>query len=89
MLNENEKCQASVKYPSPVGPVAELREVAPPPPQPQPPKSNPPLMKNLSNAHANQCTAVCMKIRKKIQLFIKVNLISEIFQKEGLCPLVI
>ena len=87
MLNENEKCQASVKCPSPVGPAAELREVAPPPPQP--PKSNPPLMKNLSSAHANQCIAVCMKIRRKIHLFMKVNLISEIFQKEGLCPLVI
>ena len=87
MLNENVKCQACVKCPSPTGTAAELKEVAPP--QPQPPKSNPPLMKNLSNAHANQCTAVCMKIRRKIHLFVKVNLISEFFQKEGLCPLVI
>ena len=89
MLNENVKCQACVKCPSPVGPAAELKEVAPPPTQLQPPKSNPPLMKNLSNAHANQCTAVCMKIRRKNHFFMKVNLISEIFQKEGLCPLVI
>ena len=86
MLNENVKCQACVKCPSPVGTAAELREVAPP--QPQPPKSNPPLMKNLSNI--TQTSALQYKDMKKnsslyesefdFRNFSKENLISENFQ---------
>ena len=51
MIHENEKNLANIKCPSPVEPAAELREVAPP--QPQPPKSNPPLMKTSSNTHTH------------------------------------
>ena len=58
MIHENEKYRANIKCPSPVEPAAELREVAPP--QPQPPKSNPPLMKNLSQMPTQTSALQCV-----------------------------